>query len=603
MFRPLLSSVPSTTFYVGKARSVHFNTSLNSSVTTSSNTSSDRGMSALPDTEGNYCCQDDIVEESGKVLCPDIQEEVFAFDEADKEEFGSELHSDVDRVNTTEGYPINSDDIEVSTSQEPAQVHDGFSEVVNLGSTMLCSLCGSNYDATDLMEMEIKLCKECRMKENFPDAITPETSTVAANEPTLMTVTAPEECEDKGSLAIVVSGSHLVAETDEINDSRTHLLDDSPSVSCVQMEEDNVANGAGEQSTCGCGPSVRGTSSQELEHSSNHLNTNVSEAEGAGISLLLERSSCTKGLVVQGRALTALSVFPDDDLSYVRETSNGMRSSIGRWSFSSSSSINMSSSREMETQMQRQFSGRKSDTENYRCEVQSRSLGSSFCGTSSCSSQSAVLVTTTSEVNLEGSVGDTNSTFNAETAAASVEQQPGLELVVAEIAYLAAAVLKEETSEHAESGRQVDASVLWLSSCNTDAGPEDDSMACDNMQEASKSENCQDLRENMSNEADIKASSAMQNDLSGSSVTILNDMSAPTDGSLVSASEVEVHDCHQCITGSEVIDISPDPDAHMDGFKETPDPISSDPIVEILGQSSIIPLFFNLKHSLWSLVL
>ncbi|KAK4785418.1 hypothetical protein SAY86_002107 [Trapa natans] len=207
---------------------------------------------------------------------------------------------------------------------------------------------------------------------------------------------------NKESSATVVSGSHHVAETDETMDSITH-------------------RGEGKQPTEGCCPSLRGTSSQGSEPFSNYPNTNVSEAEGAGISLLLERSSNANGLVVQDRAFTASSVLPIDDLSYARHTSNGTRSSIGRGSFSSSSSsIDLSSSRVMETRMQQQFSGRKADTENYRCEMESQSPESSLCGTSNYSPKSSAVVTATSKMNLEGSARDTNNAFSVETGELTV---------------------------------------------------------------------------------------------------------------------------------------------------------------------------------------
>lgn len=597
MFRPLLSSVPSTTFYVGKASSTHSIMSLNSSFTTSSNTSSDRGMSALPDPQGDCYSQDDIVGEFGKMICPDIQEEVFAFDKTDEEEFGSELYVNIDRFHLTGGGPADSNDIEVGGTREPAQVPDGVSEVDNLGSTMLCSRCGCSYDATDLMEMEIKFCKECRMKENFPDAIIPEMLTVAADKPPVMSISRPGECEDLDSLA-VVSGSHQVAEINESKDSRTHLLDDSASVSRMEVEEVSFANGGGEQPTGRCGPPVRGTSNQEPDHFSNHLNTKITEAEGAGISLLLKRSGCTQGLVVQDRAFTVSTVLRYDDLSYVRETSAGTRSSILDGSFSSSSSMDLNSSRQNESQMQRQFSGRKSDSENYRYEVKSQSIESSLSGTHH-SPQATGLVTTTPELNFEGTVGDSNNNFSTETAVAPGEQQPGSEVVGTQLPYSSSTrseVPEEDNSEHAESGRQADALALQLSSHKTDAGPGDDLFACfDNKKDAPKLENCEDLQENVSNETDVKASSALQNAMSGMSVSIFNEMSTATDGSPVSTSEIEVHDCHESVSVSVVVGTSPDPNIPMDEFQESPEPCSSDPVVDILGQSSIIPLYFDLN--------
>ncbi|OWM89739.1 hypothetical protein CDL15_Pgr024487 [Punica granatum] len=570
MFRPLLSSVPSTTYYVGKS-STNSIMSRNSSATTSSNTSSDQGTGFLPDPEGNYYSQDDRIGESGKMLCHDIEEEVFSFDK-DGEELGCELYGDIDRSHLTEGHPVDSDDIEVSASHEPSQVDNDISEVDDLGSTVLCSLCSCSFDATDLAEMELKLCPECRLKGNFLDAITPETLAVAADKPPVTSTSTPEECRDLDSLAAVVSGSLQVAEMDELKGNRTQSWDDSPLVSHVEVQEENVANGEGEEPTGGRSPPGGGTGSQESEHFYDHPNTKITTAEGAGISVLLKRSSSTKGLVVQGRACTAVTILPYDDLSYARETTTSIRSSIGHGSFSSSSSIDPSSSRQTETRMQRQFSGKRSDIENYRYEVKSQSVGSSHTGISSHSHQTMGLAMATSEVNFESSVGDMNNNPNAETAVASVEHLSGLEIVGAELANSLSnqfALLEEDDSEHGESGEKVDASALQLSGHNADAGMEDDLLAChDDFRETSKLENCEDLQENARNETDLKASTAMQNAMSDTCVSVLDEMSAPLkrsiNGSLVSTSEIE-----------------------KDASASTPEPISSDPVVDILGESTV----------------
>lgn len=613
MFRPLLSSVPSTTFYVGKTSSTHSITLRNSSITTGSNMSSDRGANVLPDSESNYYNRDDVAGDSGKMLCADTQEEIFAFDEAN-EDLGSVLCGDIDRGHLTEGGPIDSNDIEVCDAQVPVPVRDDLSEVDDLGSTMLCSLCGCRYDATDLIEMEIRLCKECRMKENFPSAIFQETLAVAADKPPVMASSTPVKSEDPDSLAIAVSESPQIVEMDESKYNGTHLSDDSPSVPHVEVPEVIVANDKGkEQLTGGWGLPVRGTGSQESEHFSNHPNTKVTAAEGAGISLLLKRSSSTKGLVVQGRALAASTILPHDDLSYSRETTTSMRSSMGHRSFSSSSSIDLSLSRQSETRVQRQFSGRRSDIENYRYEVKSQSVeSSSISGTSSHSHQAMGLVTTTSGLNIEGSVGDMNKSLSSETAVSSLDQQPGLDVAGTNPLSTHSAVIQKDNSEHGESGRKMDASALLLSSGVAMDGLGDDFSVCrDNIQETTELENCEDLQENARNETNLKASSAMENATSDTCVSILNEMSASTNVSLVSTSEIEAHDSHHCGAISEVFDKSPDSKIPMDEFQEplkkdtdasTPVPISSDPVVDISGQSSPIPLYFDLKAFLWPLL-
>ncbi|KAH9301514.1 hypothetical protein KI387_013097, partial [Taxus chinensis] len=79
MFRPLLSSAPATSFYASKATSIQRRTySMNSSMTTSSNASSEQGASVVPDTEGTD--QDDVGSEWEKNLFPHVQEDVLVVD-------------------------------------------------------------------------------------------------------------------------------------------------------------------------------------------------------------------------------------------------------------------------------------------------------------------------------------------------------------------------------------------------------------------------------------------------------------------------------------------------------------------------------------------
>lgn len=81
MFRPLLSSAPATSFYANKATSLQHRTySMNSSMTTSSNASSEHGASVVPDIEGSEHDQDDIGSKWEKSSFPHIQEDVLVVD-------------------------------------------------------------------------------------------------------------------------------------------------------------------------------------------------------------------------------------------------------------------------------------------------------------------------------------------------------------------------------------------------------------------------------------------------------------------------------------------------------------------------------------------
>ncbi|KAK4764657.1 hypothetical protein SAY86_025747 [Trapa natans] len=592
MFRPLLSSVPSTTFYAGKANFAHAITLKNSSITTNSKMSSDEGASVLLDTEYNFYNRDGIVDESEKMLCPDIQEEIFAFDKEDVE-LGSELHSDIHRGHMTKDSSVVADDVEVSTPQISTQVHH--SEVDDIGNTMLCSLCGCSYAATDLKDTEIKLCKECRMKENFPSVTFEEAFSVATERPPFMAISTLEKCEDVDSLMIVVSGSPQVAELDESRCNVTHLGDDSPSPSHVEVPEGNAFKRGEENMSNGRGTTDRGGCDQESEHLFDHPNSEIT-SEGAGISLLLKRSNSAKGLIVHSRAL-ASAILPYEDTSYAKETTISMRSSIGHGSFSSSSSIDLNSSKQTETRMQRQFSGKKSDNDN-RYEVKSQGVVSSLSRTSSYSHQAVGLGTVTSESNFEGSVGDMSKNLSAETAGASLGEQPYLDVMGTNLPYspsIQNAVLQEDSSEHGESGRVTDASALQFSSDVIDDGLQDDSAEFrDDIQETSNLENCEDLHENIRNQINPKASTATENATSDTCMNVSNEMPGSADVSYASKSEIKVSDCHNCEAGSEVVDAYPNLNSPINESQEPLEkdtstfvPISSNHVVDILEESTV----------------
>ncbi|KAK4760485.1 hypothetical protein SAY87_005378 [Trapa incisa] len=589
MFRPLLSSVPSTTFYSGNASSSHAITLKNSSITTSSKMSSDRRASVSLVTEYNLYGKDDIVDESEKLLCPDIQEEIFAFDKED-EELGSGLPGDIHRSHWTKDSSGNCDNIEVSSGHISTQVH--LSEVDDLGSTVLCSLCGCNYNATDLEEMEMKLCKECRLKENFP-SVTFES--VDTDRPHLVSISTLEKSENLDSLMIVVSGSPQVAESDELRCIVTHLGDDSPSSSHVGVPEGNAFKRAEENLSERRGPVDGGGCSQEQEHLSCHPNGEIT-AEGSGISLLLKRSNSNKGLIVQSRAL-ASTILPYEDMSYAKETTISMRSSIGYGSLSSSSSIDLNSSKQTDSWMQRQFSGRKFDTDN-RCEVKSQGVGPSLSRTSSYSHQAIGPVTTTSEINFEGSVGDMNKNLSAETAGASLCEELYVDVMETDLPYsssIHSAVPQEDNLDHCESGRKTDASALQLSRDVADDGQGGDSVAChDDIQETLNLENCEDSHGNIRNQTNPKASSATENVISDTCMSVSNEMPASTNGSFASKLEIKASDCHHCEAGSEVVDTHPNLNSPINEFQEPlkkdsngSDPISSYPVVDILEESTV----------------
>lgn len=453
MFRPLLSSVPSTTFYVGKASSVQRSLiSRNSSVTTSSNTSSDQGISAALDTEGSDHNQDDAATEFEKRQYSDVHEEIFSFDKLDvvDEANGNELHdgsTEMDNIGFSTSPKVecglsepgdsrhHGTITEVGPSSEASLANDDLSEVDSLEIMAVCSRCGCRYHASEQEERETRLCPECNMKDKQLRVTTLETATVADTSPTLemarVTDTSPalstnvsQEETPSGDLAygMAVPVLQQVTDVSEPKSSRDMENAEEGKTSYRQeshnyLQENSLARSEVERgermldtqqeeghSAVGHGP-PNGDGGQKSHHSTDYPNLKVDISEGAGISVLLKRTSSSKGPVVRGMTFSAASI-PYDDLSYAKDSTSSMRSSIGHGSFSASSSVDFSA-RQTDGRVQRQLSGKKSDMEYCRNEksTKSQNVGSSFSGIANLSYQAKPPSTSTNEDNLQVSIG------------------------------------------------------------------------------------------------------------------------------------------------------------------------------------------------------
>ncbi|KAL2991314.1 hypothetical protein AAZX31_11G252900 [Glycine max] len=427
MFRPLLSSVPSTTFYAGKANSAHRSlVSRNSSVTTSSNASSDQGTTFALDTEGSDHNQDDMANEVDKILYPDIHEEMFAFDKIDalnaniKQEMNREsvdiLQSETRNPKTVFG-PIESEDsishiridTRVNESSEISHAKGDISETGSFENTALCSHCGCCYEVTNQPEKNIGLCPECKI--TLLRVIIPETTLAVSENSSLITTNMPKEEKSLPETNQLMVASELPQETNMGNLRFPHGEQNAEEnqTSCRELNQDHSQNSPLPNSLTDGG---RQTSGNQLEmnqsgvdykkpdiefgdqhHRSDRPNLNMDPMEGTGISVLLKRSSSNKGPVVQGRTFTATTISYDD-LSLARDSVSSFRSSTRPGSYSASSSIDLSSSRQTEFRVQRQLSGRKLDVDcGYDSRIKPPSTASSFSGASIHSRQELGLAT------------------------------------------------------------------------------------------------------------------------------------------------------------------------------------------------------------------
>nr|XP_048318475.1 uncharacterized protein LOC107428366 [Ziziphus jujuba var. spinosa] len=615
MFRPLLSSVPSTTFYAGKGSSAHRSLiSRNSSVTTSSNASSDQGTSAAHDTEGSDHNQDDMASECEKLPYSDIHEEVFAFDKIDvmNEATGHEIHDETlnihhgnfDRDPKIECSPadggdsfLHGIDVEVSPTSEASHVRDEFPEVDSLEDMAVCSRCGCKYHHSNSEERDIKLCPACNRKEKILCVTALETATVADTLPVLsMSISEEKPLDDLKYVKAVpelpqdIDGGEPKSSPDEENveeqktseseQNHIHLQENSIARSMVEGGDDRHASHSemGQLALGHCLPETD-SGDQKLHHFNGYPNSKVDISEGAGISLLLRRTSSIKGPVVQGRSFTATSI-PYDDLSYARDSAKSMRSSIGHGSFSASSSVDFSSARSTESRVQRQSSGRKLDMENHRYDMNTRSqsTGSSFSGISNLASHAMGLSTSTHEDNFKVSVGKMESDVAQETPITPQEHLLALECREADAtstSFTRKADVEEDDYEHGDSSRTGDASTAEPSHAIGSQLDDYSVSSVQNYEDSASHENSLDLPDCASRIAEVEASIRSPESSFKEEHNILNvrvdgvdNEEVATHSSLITVSEIEIKHYPQSNPCSPSDNVSLTSKSSMDEFLE-----------------------------------
>lgn len=597
MFRPLLSSVPSTTFYGGKASSTHRSLiSRNSSVTTSSNASSDQGTSFAPDAEGSDHHQEEMVIESRNVVYPDVQEEVFAFDKVDAFSKGIGCHTDdgslhFQRPDFEKGPTIecaSGDSEEFSRRDIDMEIGSAsdFKEVNSLENTKVCSKCGCRYRVIETVEKDINLCPECSRQENLVPANTTETTIVAAEDSPVPSMSICEEYkpfDEPEPLMAVPEPQTQVTEIVEERVSRhednvrkgqtssceqSHIYSQASSLTRSVMEggEQSIANQQGTgQPSISYGLPDSDTGDRQLPHANDYPSLKVDVSEGAGITILLKRSSSSKGPVVQGRTFIA-STITYGDLSYARDSANSFRSSIGHGSTSASSSVDFNSARQLETRFHRQSSSKRSDMESYRYDINTRpqSTGSSLSGALNQGHHALGLASSTHsrEDNVEVFVGSMRCDGVEDTS------------VTSHTSFSGAAVSGEDLFEPNGSSRVMDASASNLS-CHVGIQLEENSVASfPNYENLPSYENEEDFSNNAGSFSDVDAPaipaepSVEVEHTMNTSLQGLDAAEAPSHGHLASISEIEIENCCQSAPGSENDDISTNSKSTISEFQD-----------------------------------
>ncbi|GMJ13271.1 BASIC PROLINE-RICH PROTEIN5 [Hibiscus trionum] len=474
MFRPLLSSVPSTTFYVGKGSSAHRSLmSKNSSVASCSNTNSDQGTSAVLDTEGSDQ-HDDMVSESGRGPYANVLEEFFAFDKMDginqdasyerRNESLNILIKDADGDSAIQCDPDHSEElnhrsfeVEMSSNSDAMCDRGDLSEVDSFENTKICSKCGCRYRVIEQVEEEISLCTDCNRQH---DIVAGDISD-AENYPGLsMQISEGDKPFPELEASIPPSDSPLqVADAvepwisqNEKNIKQSEILSQENSLG-GSLEEGGEQRFGYQQEmaepTVGYSIPGRDSGGQPLHYSDEHSGLKVNTSEVVGISVLLKRSGSSKGPVVLGRTFATI---PSEDLSYARDSSNSFRSSVGHGSVSASSSVELGSSRQTDTHVQ--LNGRKFELENYRYDLNAKPQSFTLSQSSSNNYQALSLASSTNDENFEGSVSSLK--FEEAEEIAVVSLAKASENSEVDSSFPAAAVPKTDGIEWSESSRVTD---------------------------------------------------------------------------------------------------------------------------------------------------
>ncbi|KAH9603706.1 hypothetical protein KSS87_007457 [Heliosperma pusillum] len=387
MFRPLLSSVPSSTFHSGKTSSAHHSLiSRNSSVTTSSNASSDLTTSAALDTEGSDQHQDDCATDCIRATFSDIHDEVFEFDKMDTrpEDAAHESHH-VSSHPTACDRPIAADQMDV----QGVVIIDGHSNI------LICSICGSRYCPDKLPDSEDNICFECQ-----------HTGPTSSSSVHLMDNSEKSQFE----APLSDSQSRDVSEITQNQECTPEAAHHDGQLRQSNMENMDVIS---EQQVAKEYRAV-----DDPSHTSN-----IDDKEGAGISVLLNRSSSVKGPIAHGRTINS-SAISFEDLSYARDLTSSLRSSVGHGSLSASSSIDLTSARHGDAFIRRQLSGKLSDSNS---NSKPQSTVTSVSGTSVPVYQSIGLSTSSHEGSLEGSLNNVRHIVAGESPTTPSDQVVSLE--------------------------------------------------------------------------------------------------------------------------------------------------------------------------------
>ncbi|KAJ6824968.1 uncharacterized protein M6B38_377885 [Iris pallida] len=386
MFRPLLSSVPAATFYVGKANNTQRPMfSRNSSLTTSTSANTEQGASFAPDIEGSE-------HECERIEDPDANEEMFIFDKADDivEDCGHKIfvgrpHSGSRCFNENMASRLDSQECNNSivnsgetassaTTAEPPCATDHFSVVDGREIMTICSKCGRRFQLVEL-NGNTNICEECAKIDQLfgvePSVHITQNETVKSDS-YMETDILCNEVQVSGVPESPEKSDGDGQNQQDIQQEPDFLDENCPVQLLMNQSELNLSdNQLDNQPEVSATLSDNGSKLGHMEYAANP-SLRVDNPEGTGISVLLtQRSSSSKWPVVQGRAFSATNILCSEP-SYVRDNASSLRRSI-RWdSASASSSTDLGSSRQSEGRIQRQLSSGKNEMARMKCDIDAK---------------------------------------------------------------------------------------------------------------------------------------------------------------------------------------------------------------------------------------
>ncbi|BAF29491.1 uncharacterized protein [Oryza sativa Japonica Group] len=419
MFRPLLSSVPTTTFNAGKGNVVQRPMfSHNSYMTTSSNASSEHSASFGPYVDNDQEQHDQISEWDDN---HQVHGDIFMFDKLD------ELNEETSHEETTKFVESDRQDIDMEKGWAASQTSGTNSSHVGYGEMATCTRCGNVFKVMDV-DRQGDYCEECGLLLSICSA-GPVTQTLQeAHQQDEITANCKSYAESGTSIA-----SDCVEYREEA--SLGHQFNDEPPADCIKacsplqsMVDTNeemllaheVMNHTKNIKPYHVDDSLRNNNdisfhpfkvsdnqqaSAEHEHFRDQINSHseslpqclpelnrqhndsisqtasgdnyqlgstaysspkVENTDATGISvLLLQKSSSNKWPVVEGRTLSATNILCSEPY-YTRDSISAMRRSFGRDSSSATSSIDLGSSRQSDVRFERLRSGKRGDFEKAR---------------------------------------------------------------------------------------------------------------------------------------------------------------------------------------------------------------------------------------------